>query len=78
MPEIAVPIARYTGVYAPDPDCRNAVLPFDQSTIDALYPRPGDYLRKFEAATNTLVRDGFLLPEDGAKLIEAAERRNVP
>ena len=78
MPEISVPIARYRGVYVPDPDCRNAVLPFDQQTIDALYPQPGDYLTKFEAATNALIREGFLLPEDGKKLIEAAERREVP
>lgn len=78
MPEISVPIARYEGVYAPDPDCRNAVLPFDQQTIETLYPQPDDYLTKFEAATNVLVRDGFLLPEDGAKLIKAAKRRSAP
>jgi len=78
MPEISVPIARYKGVYVPDPDCKNAVLPFDQHTIDTLYPQSGDYLSQFEAATNALAQDGFLLPEDAEKLIEAAVRRSVP
>jgi hypothetical protein len=78
MPEISVPIARYKGVYVPAPDCVNAVLPFDQGTIDTLYPEPGDYLKQFEAATNALVEDGFLLAEDGDKLINAAEQRRIP
>lgn len=78
MPEIAVPIARYKGVYAPDPDCRNAVMPFDRQTLESLYPAPGDYLDRYTAATQALLDGGFLLPEDARKLIEAAGQRRVP
>ncbi|MDA0679699.1 MAG: alpha/beta hydrolase domain-containing protein [Proteobacteria bacterium] len=77
MPEIAVPVAAYTGAYAPDPDCRNVVLPFDADTLKTLYPAPGDYLEKFTAVTGDLVTDGFLLPADAARLIEAAGSRRI-
>ena len=77
MPEIAVPIARYTGVYVPSPDCMSAVEPFDRDTLRELYPEPGDYLRRFEAAANALVEGGFLLPGDAAKLIRAAAERDL-
>lgn len=73
-----VPIARYKGVYAPDPDCRNAVMPFDRQTLESLYPAPGDYLDQYTAATQALLDGGFLLPEDASKLIEAAGQRRVP
>ena len=75
LPEIAVPLATYTGLYVPGPDCTDAVLPFDQGRVDTLYPEPGDYLGKFETAAQALVRDGFLLQEDALRLIEAAEQR---
>ncbi len=78
MPEITVPIASYRGNYVPAPDCRDTILPFDQATIDKLYPTRGDYLKQFEAATRALVTEGFLLQEDALKLIKAAERRDIP
>ena len=53
LPEMAVPVATYSGLYAPGPDCTDAVMPFDQATIEELYPEPGDYLGKFEAAAST-------------------------
>ena len=76
MPEIAVPIARYTGVYVPSPDCRSAVQPLDRDTLEELYPEPGDYLRLFEDAADALVEGGFLLPGDAAKLVRAAAERD--
>lgn len=78
LPEMSVPIARYHGVYAPAPDCRDTILPFDQEILDRLYPTPVDYLVKYKAATNALLRDGFLLPGDATTLIKAARQRRVP
>lgn len=75
LPEMVAPIATYTGLYAPGPDCSDAVKPFDQAMIEELYPQPGEYLDAFAAAAKSLVQDGFLLEEDSVKLIHAAERR---
>jgi hypothetical protein len=78
LPELEVPIATYTGVYAPCADGTDAVRPFDRALLRRLYPTHGDYVARFEAATAALVDGGFLLAEDGEKLVRAARERDVP
>jgi hypothetical protein len=78
LPEIQVPIAAYTGLYAPGPDATDAITPFDRGLLRRLYPTHGDYARRFEAAAADLVDGGFLLPEDADKLVAAALVRDVP
>jgi hypothetical protein len=78
LPEIEVPIATYTGLYVPCADGTDAVRPFDRALLRRLYPTHADYVARFEAATATLVDGGFLLAEDGNKLVRAAHERRVP
>ena len=78
LPEISVPVARYTGLYVPGPDCTDAVSPFDEDTIRSLYADRADYLDRFRAAADKLVAAGFLLREDADKLIRASETRPFP
>ena len=78
FPELQAPVATYTGVIAPSPDCTDAVNPFTQARIDELYSSHADYVRKYVAATLTLLRGGYILKEDAKKLIEAALARPIP
>jgi hypothetical protein len=62
----------------PAADCKDTILPFDEETLRYLYPSSGAYRESFEAVSEALVERGFLLPEDAAKLIEAARQRRIP
>jgi hypothetical protein len=53
-------------------------LPFDAGKLSALYPRHGDYVRRFVDASLQAVRDGFWLVPDAIRAIERAARSNVP
>jgi hypothetical protein len=79
MPEIAEPLATYTGwnLRAPDTGApgelaslQGSWIPFPRATIAQRYPTREDYLKKFEAAARKLVATGFLLPADLPKLLE--------
>lgn len=78
MPEIAVPIATYTGLFAPGPDGTDAVRPFDRSLLGRRYDTHADYVDEFAAAAARLVDGAFLLEEDARTLIEQASLRPVP
>lgn len=78
MPEIAVPIATYTGLYAPGPDGTDAIRPFDRSLLGRLYSSHEEYVSRFAEAAYGLEADGFLLPEDARTLVERAQERDVP
>src|SRR3712207_3770566 len=51
--------------------------PFDQATIDELYPTHGAYVRAVERNVRELVADRFLTRADGRKLIREAEASDV-
>jgi hypothetical protein len=79
-PQLDVPIAGYFAGGTPtgttDPCAlAGSRLPltgtthlFDAAKLKALYPKPGDYLRRFEASTARALQAGFLLPEGAAEL----------
>jgi len=72
MPEMQVPIAKYTGVVVPSTDCTNAVAPFSLDRLTQLYPTNKDYTKAYEKAAHDLEHDGFIGKEDADKLITRA------
>ena len=64
--EFAVPIALDNGTNSGASLCflRGTHIPFDQATLDALYPSHGAYVSAIANAANDNVRAGFLLAED--------------
>ncbi len=60
--------------------CRlfGTTLPFDAATLAARYPDHAAYLARFEASAAAAVADGFLLAEEVAHLVRAADRSDVP
>jgi hypothetical protein len=79
MPEIAVPLATYTGwnLRAPETGAptelaslQGSWLPFPRAAVEQRYPTREDYLKKFEAAARQLVADRFLLPADLPALLQ--------
>ncbi|HEX3804877.1 MAG TPA: alpha/beta hydrolase domain-containing protein [Solirubrobacteraceae bacterium] len=83
-PEIEVPIgiqtSENTAAPAPNPYPDSAFcqllggnVPFSEETLNGLYGSYGEYVDKVKADTEKLEGEGFVLPEDGARLIEAAE-----
>ncbi|HUA74758.1 MAG TPA: alpha/beta hydrolase domain-containing protein [Solirubrobacteraceae bacterium] len=84
LPEMDVPtgVNRGDNSAAPPPNSGNASAfctllgqykPFSEETLEGLYTDYGDYVDKVKADTEKLVTEGFLLPEDGLRLIERAE-----
>lgn len=82
--QVEVPLAHYT---VPGPDaseaCRNEPSPFlkirrqplaDTELADR-YRDADEYLRRFRSQVNGLVRQRLLLPEDGRREIQDAQRR---
>ena len=46
---------------------------FDTATLRRLYPGgTADYLERFEAALDTAIRSGFIVPADRAEIVELA------
>jgi hypothetical protein len=87
LPEVAVPTATLTGVGNTPADTNTVsrfcvlfgtTVPFDAATLAALYPTHAAYVRAFTAATNSLARQGFLLPGDVADALFGAEQAPVP
>ncbi len=52
--------------------------PFDQATLDALYPSHGAYVRAVRRDVEELVADRFLTYADGRELVRQAEEADVP
>src|SRR5439155_14485070 len=47
--------------------------PYDQATLDRLYPGgKADYLKRFQAALDSTIRSGFILPADRKEILELA------
>jgi hypothetical protein len=55
-------------------DCINEIVPLDDATLDRLYPTRQNYLDRYDAATALLLRQGFILKEDVAKLRSIARK----
>jgi len=53
-------------------------VPFDQATLEALYPTHGAYVRAVARDVRELVGDRFLTWADGQKLIRKAAQADVP
>jgi hypothetical protein len=47
-------------------------IPFDDTTLDALYPTHRDYVEQVEQVTRENVQEGFLLRPDGRVVIDEA------
>ena len=47
--------------------------PFDQATLDRLYPRgKKDYLKKFGASLGSAIKAGFILPAHKREILDLA------
>jgi hypothetical protein len=47
--------------------------PFDQATLDHLYPGgKKEYLQKFEASLSSVIKAGFILPADQREILDLA------
>jgi alpha/beta hydrolase family protein len=87
LPQLEVPTATLTGTGNRPADTNpvsgfcvlfGTTTPFSAATLAQLYPTHADYVRAFTAATNSLARQGFLLPADRAALLFTAEQAPVP
>jgi hypothetical protein len=80
LPDIAVPLAAYTGwnEYRPPyprgelADRDGSCLPFPPEKIAKLYKSRADYVAKVRAAVDQLVKDRLLLQEDADRYLEKA------
>lgn len=77
----AVATATNTGLNGPTTNlsCRIAgsYVPFDQATLDALYPDHQTYLRLVIKATHETQKDGFIVGADAAATIRDAARSDI-
>jgi hypothetical protein len=87
LPALEVPTARYGSPNVADPSlptelqwignlaCRlsGSVFPFDQATLEELYPEPRQYVLKVVRSTGALSQQGFLLEEDARRIVQQAQ-----
>jgi hypothetical protein len=52
--------------------------PAPEPDLQLLYPTHGDYVQKVAAATAQSIKDGFVRPADGAKIVRQAAHAQVP
>jgi hypothetical protein len=85
-PAVEAPIATYTPGNVADPSLppflqnignlacflASSVSPFDDATLDTLYPNHGAYVSRVIEVSNQARLDGFLLTPDRAKIVTAA------
>lgn len=91
LPAMEVPVATYVPGNQADPSlpallrsignlaCRlsSSVVPFDEQTLDELYPNHGSYVSQVARAANGLRRQGLLLPKDALQIQRAAARSGI-
>ena len=53
-------------------------MPFDQATLDELYPTQGAYVRAVRRNVRELVADRYLTRADGQYLINEAAQSEIP
>lgn len=83
MPEIACPLAAFTGWNLRHPSIGNetlllgntgSYLPFTRAAIEARYENEAGYVSCVEKSAQSLVKDGLLLASDVRVLMDAASR----
>ncbi len=83
LPQHVVPTAVNTGLNFPDAPptnfCRTfgSYVPFDRSTLDALYPNHETYVALVIAAAHAGQRNGFIVGPDAAATIRNAARSEI-
>jgi hypothetical protein len=91
LPSMEAPIATYTPGNSADPSLppllqsignlacflSSSVEPFDDATLDTLYPNHGTYVSQVVAAANRLRSQGFLLSKDRSAIVVAATTSTV-
>jgi len=91
LPVMEAPTATYTPGNAADPTLppllqsignlacflASSVEPFDQATLDQLYPTHGRYVSEVARATAALRRQGLLLPRDAFRIVRDAAKSDV-
>ncbi len=80
-PEVDVPVATYTsqtGTSSLNCSLSGEVTRLARSQLLALYPTKAAYLSSFVTDTLAVANTGFLTPDDAAKAVARAYRRNVP
>lgn len=87
LPQLQVPVATYTGKGnkpAPEDGATGAfcvlfgtVKPFDQATVNELYPTHGDYVQQIKTSVAALEQKGFLRPYDAKEAIRTAENSDI-
>jgi hypothetical protein len=60
------------------PRYRKGEVPFDQTTLQTLYPTHGAYVRGVIRDVLNLVAERYLTLADGLKLIHEAQASNIP
>ena len=80
LPEIEVPTRQYGpfGVPTISHRLRGFSLPFDATTLRAMYPTHDDYVAQFTGATDAAVDAGVLLDRDAEAGLRAARDAAVP
>ncbi|GAA2611965.1 hypothetical protein GCM10010411_53270 [Actinomadura fulvescens] len=79
LPFIEVPTASYNGLG--NRECggwyHGSSVPFDQATLDALYPSHGRYVAQVVHAAARATKQGFLLPADARITVREAAHSDV-
>jgi hypothetical protein len=87
LPQLEAPAATLTGTGNAPADSNpvsgfcvlfGTTTPFDAATLSQLYPTHATYVRQFTRATESLVRQGFLLPADAEDALFTAQQAPVP
>jgi len=79
-PYVDVPTATWNGNSTGESFCRIAghEIPFSSEKLSKLYPSHSAYVRAVRDNVDELVRNRFLLQEDGAEVIREAQLADVP
>jgi Alpha/beta hydrolase domain len=80
-PPVDVPVDVLSGMPGPKPDVICLLLgstrPLPAARLAELYPSPGVYTQRYEAATDAAIRSGFVLREDRDAMIGYAEPSRI-
>lgn len=79
MPHLEVPVAAHRGESLDDnPDLSGESIPFTAEQLRALYPDHDTYVARFDAAVQSAVDAGYVLPREAEQLRADARAADVP